>query len=346
VCDSRAARGSDRRPVGHSMSGRLERRLLSEPSGGRSFASAPCSPRREEWLGLHETDLATLAVRCHFGKLAQHFRPDGGAMELREIAWWGSALADIASEAAAQPRDEDVLSDAALFNLGVALFDGVVDHAPERIPAIAESLSPVRLRQKLERPSDPDAALTCADPQLELIVSLFDHTLGRVGQRCAGDPAWRDRLARTLRDMYASELGLNSEPLAAKTLPLVFLGHLVIRPSEGEGPAREFFAHLSAFLALWDDWVDLGADALALAPNAFLGSHPSKGWVARMSAVARGVALAAGEVALEGRVSRRLSATLDATLESARRLPPAARDKTRNLCLRMLRVAPVASACL
>ncbi len=304
--------------------------------------SAPASdfPRREERLGLHEADLASLAVRCRFGRLAEHFRSEGGPAELREIAWWGSALADIATEAAAQPRNDDLLTDAAFFNLGVALFDGVVDNAPARIPAIAESLSPTRLRRKLARPLDPEAALSCAEPDLELIVSLFDQTLGGVGQRCADDATWRDNLARTLDDMYASELGLTGDPMPAKRLPLIFLGQMVIRPGEDNRLPREFFAHLSAFLALWDDWADLGADALALAPNAFLGSCPSRGWVARIGAVARAMAFTAREVAFAGQVSRRLTATLDATLESARLLPLAARDKTRTLCLRMLRVAP------
>ena len=179
---------SDRGLHRYSLPGRLARRLLSEADGVRFSAPASDFPRREERLGLHEADLASLAVRCRFGRLAEHFRSEGGPAELREIAWWGSALADIATEAAAHPRNDDLLTDAAFFNLGVALFDGVVDNAPARIPAIAKSLSPTRLRRKLARPLDPEAALSCAEPDFELIVSLFDQTLGGVGQRCADAP--------------------------------------------------------------------------------------------------------------------------------------------------------------
>lgn len=298
-------------------------RLLLEDAEGAGDPDAEGAPG--ERVGLSDECLLDLAVEHQFGSLATSFPGSGAPLELRRLAWWGSALADIGCAAGARSCDEDLMADAARFYLGVALFDDVVDLAPARAAALARPLEPSRLRRKLERPSDPEARLRSDAPDLSLIVALFDKALAGVGRRLAEQPAWRDEVADMLEAMYRSELSLSDDPLAAKTLPFALIGHLALAP--GAAAPRAFFAELSSLLGLWDDWQDLLTDGWGLAPNAHLGPPPP----GKLRGLGRGLWLT-----LTGRPSRRIMRALTATLESARPLPPAARRKASVLLLQML----------
>jgi hypothetical protein len=286
-------------------------------------------------LGLSDERLLDLATEYHFGRLAGHFRRAGGPLELRQVAWWGSALADIACAAASRRRDDGLLVDAALFYLAVALFDQIVDGQPDRSGTLAEAVDPSRLRLKVESPSAPDARLHCDDPELGLIVALLDGALGSIGHRLGDEPEWREEILQMLETMYVSELALSDDAMAAKTLPFTLIGHLAIRP--GEAAPRALFQNLAHFLGLWDDWQDLLADGWALAPNALLESRvrpASLPW--KLRGLARGLGLILMGAIPCHEVSRRLSGALEATLESARPLPRPARQKTDALLLHML----------
>jgi hypothetical protein len=288
----------------------------------------------DEGLGLCDKRLLDLAAEHRFGSVAGCFRRVGAPLELRRLAWWGSALADIGCAAGSGCRDEEVLVDAARFYLGVALFDDVVDGAPHRTAALVQPLHPSRLRLKLERPTDPDTQLRCVAPDLELIAALFDRALEGIGRRLDREPGWRREIADMLEAMYLSELGLSGDPLAAKTLPFVLIGHLALRPDETA--PRTFFANLAQLLGLWDDWQDLLADGWAKAPNAHLGCPPGEGPPRRLRGLARGLWLTLMGTLPGHEVSRRLTRALEATLESFRALPSAARSKAEALLLQML----------
>ena len=318
------------------MGRRLARRLLE--TGERAGAEAGTSPGTawpDDGLGLSDERLLGLAAEYHFGTVAGCFRRAGGPLELRQVAWWGSALADIACAAAARRRDDDLLADAALFHLAVALFDQIVDDQPDRSGTLAESVDPSRLRLKLESPSAPDARLHCNDPELDLIVGLFDGALGGIGRRLEDEPAWRDEILQMLEAMYVSELALSDDPMVAKTLPFTLVGHLALRP--GEAAPRALFQNLAHLLGLWDDWQDLLADGWALAPNAHLGPRDPRGTLPRrLRGLARGLWLTLMGAIPRHEISGCLSGALEATLESARPLPGAARQKTVALLLHML----------
>ncbi|MFI5169482.1 MAG: hypothetical protein ACHQM7_03895 [Vicinamibacterales bacterium] len=310
---------------------RLLRRVLAyaarEPGAGRNVGIA-C-------LGLSDERLRELAVRHRFGLLASSFRRIGEPIELRRVAWWGSALADIACAAGSRGRDEGLLADAARFYLAVALFDDVVDEAPERAPALAAPLHPSRLRLKLQCPTSPSARLECAASDLELIVALFDDALEGIGRRFGAEPSRREEIGDMLEAMYRSELALSGDPMPAKTLPFTLIGHLALIP--GEADARTFFARLAKLLALWDDWQDLAADGWAGAANAHL-AHAA-GRTASVAGLARGLWLALMGAIPAHPVSRRLTSAFDEALASAGPLPHAARAKAHALLLYMLGAA-------
>jgi len=317
------------------MRRRLARLLLAAGEGERA-GTAPPSVRRAgssgECLGLSDERLLQLAVEHSLGSVASHFRRLGEPLQLRRLAWWGSALADIGCAAGSRGREDDLLADAARFYVAVALFDHVVDDAPDRSIALARPLEPSRLRLKLERPTDPEARLVCPAPGLRLIVALFDRALEGIGRRLEREPVWRAELADMLETMYCSELSLSGDPLAAKTLPFILIGHLALPPTETA--PRAFFTKLAYLLGLWDDWQDLLPDGWALAPNAHLEPRPP----GRLRGLGRGLWLTLMGMTPRHELSLRLTRALEATLESARPLPVAARRKTDELLLHMFGV--------
>jgi len=312
-------------------------RLLLERGNGERARSTPSATRiagaHDGELGLGEERLLDLAAEHRFGSIAGSFRPAGGPVELRRVAWWGSALADIGCAAGCLPRDEDLLADAARFYLAVALFDDVVDEHPRLANDLAPPLHPSRLRRKLERPTAPVARLTVAVPELVPVVALFDRALEGIGRRLRSEPGWREEVAGMLEAMYLSELGLGSDRLAAKILPFTLIGHLALRPDQET--QRRFFGRLAWLLGLWDDWLDLVADGWALAPNAHLGD-PSPLPPRRLRGVTRALWLTLMGAVPGHEVSRRLARALDATLEASRPLSAPARGKVEALLLQML----------
>jgi hypothetical protein len=232
----------------------------------------------------------------------------GDPERLRQIVWWGAALADLPGTAIGTTRVE-----AGRFNLAVALFDSVVDDTPSRVPPIARALAPDRLRVRLVEPDHPAAALTTDLRELEPLVRVFDAALTGAGRRLRAQPRRLEQLGDLLETMFRSELGATPDPFLAKTLPVVFIGALV----DGHTSAR-LFRSLAEFLWLWDDWLDLADDLCRLRPNAFLG--PASSRTARTTACARGaVRLVVGPRA-HSRLADRLERALASTLNAARQV--------------------------
>src|SRR5271154_871135 len=88
------------------------------------------------------------------------------AADLHQIAWHGSALADIDC-AADHPRREHLLLDAALFNLAVALTDSLVDDDPSAGAGAARALAPEKLERRLLAPANRLAAITSDERGLD-----------------------------------------------------------------------------------------------------------------------------------------------------------------------------------
>lgn len=262
-------------------------------------------------IGLADHELDRLCADCRTAALALAVPARGDAASLRRILWWGSALGDIAS--AVRPDDRDrIVREAALFNLGVALFDSVVDRAPQLVPPLARALAPARLEARLHA-SGADPVLAVDQPLLEPLVGIFDAALGSIGQRFRDEPAHLEHLRWLLERMFLSELGLSPNPFAAKTLPVTFIGALA-------GPSRDWtrvFDGLSRFMSVWDDWLDLAEDMRRLAPNAFLGGRRGVSLGGALYA-GRSLARVAAGGRLHGGLGDRLFEPLDASLIAAR----------------------------
>jgi hypothetical protein len=257
----------------------------------------------------------------------------GDQTRIVEIAGWGAALGDLATEPGAAEAGA-IKREAALFNLGVAVFDSLVDEGSPSLPDLAEALAPRHLHRRLHSGGRPDASLACSSPENMPIVRLFDGALSSVAVRRKGAKEELDQLSRLLELMYRSEMGLSSDPFVAKRLPVSFIGYLGAVPGRHE-PVLLFHC-LGHFLHLLDDWQDLADDLIQRAPNAFLGrDRPDtpEGLVANLG---RGLGLAARGPEAHEDVAQALRRPLERSLGLAAELGPGSHDKLVSLLWSLL----------
>ncbi len=163
--------------------------------------------------------------------------------------------------------------EAALFNLGVSVFDSVVDDEPQLLGELEAALHPDRVAERLRLAAGSTARpALCSDRAAELVVALFDRALHSAAARLEGDFTARLRLHRLLVAMYESELGLSSDRRAAKTLPVVFIGELA--GARRNRIIEDLYAKLAAFLCLYDDWQDVDDDRRSHSFNTFSRAKP------------------------------------------------------------------------
>ena len=232
----------------------------------RATLSADAVPTID--LGLRHEDIPSIVSYHQTDQLAAGLPTRGDPAQLHQIAWWGSALGDIAAGQRCNDH-EAIVAEAALFNLAVALFDTVVEDRRDLVSMLAEAMAPAAMRARLLAPHDERAALVVEHPVLHYLVELFDRVLAGVGARLQTHPLRLQELGALLEMMFRSELGLERDPFAAKTLPIVFIGALGAPTSETR--ATRLFAALARYLSLWDDWLDMADDMRHSRPNAFLG---------------------------------------------------------------------------
>lgn len=290
-------------------------------------------------VGLFSRELSSLSEDYSFSRISRAFRPRGTADELLRIAWLGSVLGDIASGG---PGDDwtEIATEAALFNLGVALFDTVVDESQGKVPRLAEALRPGRLSQRLSNPSDPESALSCGDADIRLIVQLFDGALCSMGRRFSPDRAHLEHLAHLLARMYESELGQSGDPFAAKVLPVAFIGELSA-PSFLK-KMRLLFAALSHYLHLWDDWLDIGEDMARMAPNAFLTPSVRVPALGMLMYAGRSVARVVGGGLFHEKIAHTLYDAQEKAIEASLGVNFSTYEKTITLCRYLTGYTPAA----
>jgi hypothetical protein len=298
-------------PRRHDIIGALRREFL-----GRSTASVA-----DNSLGLSAEELGAMATAFDFAGLAATFPSRGDVQRLRQIAWFGSALGDVACAERCE-RDEDVLLDAAIFNLAVALFDTAVDDQPSLLPALTNTLNPTVLRSVLV--GDPTEKATPLGDQrgIEGLQSLFVHVLRRARGRFLGMHVKLASLDAFVRLMFDSETGDRASRARAKTLPITFINALA---TPTVFPSR-LSASLSTFLALYDDWQDLGHDVVDRRANAFVQLVDGEGWDA-WSYWPR----AALGLCWPRRIAVRLADTARQLLSAAEASGPLAQSKTLTL---------------
>jgi hypothetical protein len=306
---------------------RYLRLMVPAPPAGRAVKDRPGEP-----LGLGDEALAQLAATHGFAELARQFPSRGDAHHLRGVAWYGSALADVACRAGTIGRDE-ALCTGALFNVAVALADTVVDDHPQTLRLAQAALHPAALERRLFHPLDPQAALAPADPALRGLAGLFDGVLSTLGRRYAGDLATLRALAGQLAGMYESEVGRTADRMPAKTLPIVF----VFSGAAGAGePATERLAQrLARLLAHVDDWHDLGRDICRLRANGFVLAHHGRGRDL-VPYIRRALYRVLGGRRSHADIGWALARACRATLEAAVEAGPEARAKTCALLWRMV----------
>ena len=185
--------------------------------------------------------------------------------DLHHIAWHGSALADIGCPAA-HPLREQLLLDAALFNLAVALTDSLVDEDPRAGARAGRVLSPRKLERRLREPREPQAAIVGEEPALEALFGLWDALLARLGERYEDDQGALANLATMLRQMHGGEFDEGADRTPAKLLPIEFVG-AILRERDSPAALADLYRELGALLALSDDWNDLAEDMRRMRAN-------------------------------------------------------------------------------
>lgn len=284
-------------------------------------------------LGFSGPELADFTETHQLAEIATRFSWRGNLKRLETIAWWGSALGDVASVRHPIDRSQ-VLWEAASFNLGVCLFDSILENESGKFQPLARALDGVHLKARLERPSILDRPLTCEDHSFDLVVRLFDNALVGAGRRFSCWPAQINYLSKLLEVMYRSEMGLAEDRFAAKTMPVAFIGALGNHYKEEQ--AHWFFTAFGRFIQLWDDWLDLTEDLGSLAPNAFLGAPRSVVSFEALEYSVRFLARAAGGTLFHEAIAITLSDALKISLLAARRWDNQAYRKTLLLCHELL----------
>lgn len=217
------------------------------------------------YLGLSDTLLCQLAKQFQFARI-QHLCPSRGSEEiLKRIAWYGSALSDINTEEGLEHSNR-VLTEGALFNVAVALFDTIIDDMPAKKQRLMQSINLPCIEKRLHYPQNETFALKNEEDELiDLIAKLFDAVFRSIGTRLLGDKDKIDRLFSVIAAMYNSEIGKSHDPFKAKYLPIQFIGQL-----NGKYQSHEFYKQLANFIFLYDDWIDMPEDYLNFKPNFFL----------------------------------------------------------------------------
>ncbi|HEV7653532.1 MAG TPA: hypothetical protein VGP36_02190 [Mycobacteriales bacterium] len=252
-----------------------------------------------------------LAAGHGFNDLSR-LNPDrGDAGRLCEIAWFGSAVADIASsgDGSANLR---ALRTGGLFNVAVALVDSVVDRRRDgRAGGLTVALAPPALRDRLlvERPLDTEG------PGGE-IVALMDVVLRDVAERWRHDPQMLAEAHELLTRMYISEMRPGVSRRDAKLLPLTFVG--VVSDHARRPAVRETVQGISRFAGLLDDWQDLGDDLVAGRANAFLHERDLAPATSAPRALTGARLIARPRKASSG-IAGQVRAALLTTVEAARR---------------------------
>lgn len=241
----------------------------------------------------------------------------GDRRRLEQIAWFGSALAEIGC-AEGGVVDRSLLIEGAAFNLAVALFDTLVDERAPGVDELTRVLAPDVLARILR--GNFDVAHSRVE-QIERIAQLFRFVVGRAGQRFAGDAPKLLVLEHQLRRMFESEISAGVSRADAKTLPIEFVGELCSRSA---APSR-LFESLGSFLALYDDWQDLGDDVAHGRANSFVRPFDRDG------ASFAYAASAALTLTAPSRVTSRLVAAERAVLDAAAHAGDITNAKTRRL---------------
>jgi hypothetical protein len=306
---------------------RYPRLMLPAPPSG-----ATAETRLGEPLGLSDAALAQLSTAYGFTDLARRFPSRGDIRDLRRVAWYGSALADIGCRPGTAGR-ADVLRTGALFNVAVALADTVVDDYPETLRRAQGVPHPAALERRLFQPLDRQAALTSPDPALRGIARLFDCALSSLGQRYALDPATLRVLAGQLAGMYESEVGHGADRMPAKTLPTIFI--TTSAAGAGDLATKRLAERLARLLARLDDWTDLGRDICRLRANGFVLPHHGRGRHL-LSYTRRALYRVLGGRRSHAEIGWMLADACKATLEAATAAGPDAHAKTCALLWRMV----------
>lgn len=276
---------------------------------GRLLADVRLTTALGTKLGMEMPELRALADQLELERIAREVPARGDVERLIQIAWYGSAFADIACPGE-HPHRAAALRDGALFNLGIALVDSIVDDRRDaRRDVLARALSPFSLRARLAEGTPLDAPAG-----VQAIVRLFDEMLRSTAERWRGDQLVMARAGAMLSRMYDSEMLPRASRLDAKTLPTPFIA-LVSDHDRRESVARAA-ERLGQLVAMLDDWQDLGDDLIHGRANMFVHDRDLARSTARVRVSASARRVLAFRASVD-EIAGRLRRALDGTLASA-----------------------------
>lgn len=279
-------------------------------------------------IGFDDDELSRFSDAYRLDAIASVFDARGDIARLKQIAWWGSALADLALIDDSAVRDR-VLAEGAVFNLAVALFDSVVDEGSPLAARLAHTLEPRRMSARLSDPESERSRLSCGDPALQLVVDLFDAVLASAGQRLRARTDRLANLSAQLERMYLSELRIAPDLFVAKTGPVVFIGTLA---ADDEANVDWLYDTLARFCHEWDDWQDMAEDMPRFSPNVFLGKPRRRLSAAAVAYATRSIWRLIGGPLLHVGVAEHLASSLQDVVDAARGCDRWTYCKTLVLC--------------
>jgi len=218
-------------------------------------------------LGLDEEELLSLVSELELKSYEGSFRRRGGLEGMITTMWWGSAINDILNSP--DCRSEKTLIISGLFNLGVALFDSIIDDFPKREKRHLSAMVQVML-DNADQSADSSIPNQNTTRELFLIQKLITKILCHLKRNYSR--AHGKFLMNLISIMFKSEIGIQNTPHIAKQFPIVFLGALN-NNYYNNIKYRQLYRELGLLINYWDDWKDITSDFLRLSPNIFLNEN-------------------------------------------------------------------------
>lgn len=212
----------------------------------------------------------------------------------------------------ASPRATEL---AAMFNLGISLFDLIVDEFPLLQDELLLFLSEERLRTWVEHGPEPSIAERPEHDEVRVVVRLAEHVFRAIHRRAAqaGLQTQARQVFRTMTSAHDAQLRSRGaapdpqEPEVARTksvLPFMTMFELAVlfAPAAGVGiasSARTLATATGSMFWLVDDLIDLADDLQTGATNGLRSNVPAGDLYERLQGVLDGGAIeeTAGQIA-------------------------------------------------
>lgn len=221
-------------------------------------------------LGLNEIEVNLLIQRLKLESYASFFPNRGGIKGFSTIIWWGSVITDIINTNE-KDRKNNTLEVAGLFNLGIALFDTIIDDFSKTKRNQLSDLIESEISHKPGIAKHKEY-YEIIDHEISLIRNILSFLQEYINENFGKSNNRHLFLNRLIRLMFINETSNLSDKRMAKQFPIIFIGALNNYYYDNTR-IRLLYRYLGELVNYWDDWKDIRYDAFHNNSNYFLNQN-------------------------------------------------------------------------